>query len=145
MNQEDKVLFYERPGYVFSNFSSFQVEWQGVLWPTSEHAYQAAKFDDQDIVEEIKNAKSAHEAYKLATVTYKDRVRSDWDTIKIDVMEEILRAKLAQHPYVQKELARTDKKEIIEDSPRDSFWGRGPDWKGKNHLGKLWMKIRDEK
>jgi predicted NAD-dependent protein-ADP-ribosyltransferase YbiA (DUF1768 family) len=34
--------------------------------------------------------------------------------------------------------------ELIEDSPVDSFWGRGPDHKGKNHLGKLWMKIQKE-
>jgi len=59
-------------------------------------------------------------------------------------MEDILRHKLAQHPYVQKQLRESGGAELIEDSPKDAFWGRGPDWTGKNHLGKLWMKLRSE-
>ena len=39
---------------------------------------------------------------------------------------------------------QTGNAEIVEDSPKDNFWGRGPKWKGANHLGKLWMKIRAE-
>ena len=38
------IGFYEREFYVFSNFASFQVEWRGRKWLTSEHAYQAAHF-----------------------------------------------------------------------------------------------------
>ena len=33
---------------------------------------------------------------------------------------------------------------IVEDSPKDNFWGWGKDRTGENHLGKLWMKLRDE-
>jgi predicted NAD-dependent protein-ADP-ribosyltransferase YbiA (DUF1768 family) len=39
---------------------------------------------------------------------------------------------------------QTGKKKIVEDSPKDSFWGWGPDRKGRNELGKLWMKLRKE-
>jgi predicted NAD-dependent protein-ADP-ribosyltransferase YbiA (DUF1768 family) len=59
-------------------------------------------------------------------------------------MEALLRLKLAQHSWVRERLLATGDAEIIEDSPKDSFWGRGPDWKGKNHLGRLWMKLRAE-
>lgn len=59
---------YEREFYCFSNFSSFAVRWKGRVWPTSEHAYQAAHFlkTAPKLAEKIYKAKSAHEAYKIA-------------------------------------------------------------------------------
>lgn len=139
----DKVLFYERRWYFFSNFSAFAVYWHDRNWPTVEHAYQAAKFTDWKIRDLIQSARSAHDAKKIAQAN-SDRVRPDWDKVKIGIMEEILRAKLDQHPYIRAKLMETGLATIIEDSPKDSFWGRGPDWKGENNLGKLWMKLRDE-
>ena len=59
-------------------------------------------------------------------------------------MEEILRAKVQQNPYVYRKLMATCDYEIVEDSPKDSYWGWGSDRKGHNLLGKLWMKIRDD-
>lgn len=35
-------------------------------------------------------------------------------------------------------------REIVEDSPIDSYWGCGADGLGKNMLGKLLMKLREE-
>jgi len=63
---------------------------------------------------------------------------------KIKVMEKILRLKLKQNPYVKQKLLETKKYIICEDSPKDSFWGIGKNRKGRNELGKLWMKLRDE-
>ncbi len=139
----ERILFYEGTRYFLSNFSSFKVRWRGVDWMTSEHAYQAAKFDDPEIFELIKNAPSAHDTKKIAHANVA-KVVIGWNEMKVGIMEEILRAKLAQHPYIQKKLRESGSREIIENSPTDSFWGRGPDWKGKNWLGKLWMKLRAE-
>ena len=33
---------------------------------------------------------------------------------------------------------------IVEDSPKDNYWGWGINRKGENHLGKIWMKLREE-
>ena len=139
----EKVLFYEGKWYVFSNFSSFMVYWRGVHWMTSEHAYQAAKFVDPVIVENIRNARSAHDAKKIAQAN-NDKKISNWHQIKLKIMEEIVRAKLEQHPYIRKKLLETDCMVMVEDSPKDSFWGRGPDWEGENNLGNIWMKLRQE-
>lgn len=130
---------------MFSNFSSFSIEMNGVKWQTSEHLYQAMKFMGQssDIVEEIKNASSAYDSKKKAE-QHSDKIRKDWEDIKVKKMEEIIREKHAQHPYIQKKLLETVGMDIIEDSPKDAFWGWGPNKDGKNHLGKIWMKIRDE-
>jgi ribA/ribD-fused uncharacterized protein len=140
---DEKILFYDREFYMFSNFSSFMVEYKGVLWMTSEHAYQASKFVDAPLIEQIKNARSSHDAFKLARAN-PDRVKPDWDNIKLQIMDEIVRAKHSQHAYIQKKLLETGTKEIVEDSPVDSFWGWGSDRKGENNLGKIWMRLREE-
>lgn len=138
------IGFYEREFYCFSNFSSFKVEWQGKKWTTSEHAYQAAKFlkSAPEVAEEIAKAGSAHEAKKMAERN-QDKVDKDWGTKKVGVMEEICSNKLKQNPYIQKKLLETGDKDIVEDSPVDSFWGWGPDRKGRNEMGKIWMRLRE--
>jgi len=96
-----------------------------------------------EIAEEIKKSHSAHEAQKIAFAN-KDKVRSDWQEVKLTIMEELLRKKLQQNPYVKQKLLQTKDYIIVEDSPKDNFWGWGKDRTGENHLGKLWMKLRDE-
>jgi len=143
LDTDKQVLFYENEFYVFSNFSSFVIEWKGKLYMTSEQAYHSEKFEDENLKEQIRNARSAHEALKI-TEANKDKYRNDWDEIKLKVMKEILRTKVEQHPYVKKKLIESEDKELIEDSWRDSYWGWGSNKDGKNHLGKLWMEVRDE-
>ncbi|MFA5070444.1 MAG: NADAR family protein [Patescibacteria group bacterium] len=139
------IGFYEREFYCFSNFSSFKVEWQGKIWMTSEHAYQAARFlkTAPAIAEEIYKARSAHEAKKIME---RNRAKEEpnWETKKVGVMEEICSNKLKQNPYIQKKLRETGTKDIVEDSPVDGFWGWGPDRKGRNELGKIWMRLREK-
>lgn len=139
----DAVLFHGGYAYMYSNFASFMVEWKGILWTTSEHAYQAAKFYDATIRERVELARSAHDSKKIARA-HAEYVRQDWAEVCLLIMESIVRAKVAQHPYIAQQLLKTGDRPIIEDSPKDSFWGRGPDWKGQNHLGKIWMKLRAE-
>jgi ribA/ribD-fused uncharacterized protein len=139
----DKILFFEGRWYMFSNFSAFAVYYDNFLWMTAEHAYQAAKFEDPETRRHIRNAHSAHEAKQLAKV-FRHEADKDWPQRKLGVMEEILRAKLTQHDYVARQLWETGDREIVEDSPYDSFWGSGSDGKGENHLGKIWMKLRTE-
>ena len=137
------ILFYEREFYMFSNFSAFAVKYDGDMWPTAEHAYQAKKFYDFDIRDKIKSARSAQEAKQIAKV-FEHEIRDDWEEVKLRAMEEIIWAKLSQHPYIQEKLLQTGGADIIEDSHKDAFWGWGPNKDGENHLGKIWMKLRKE-
>lgn len=143
MNPSDPIFFYEHEHYMFSNFSSFAIEWKGSLYMTSEHAYHTEKFEDHGLKEKIRNATSAYGAFILAKEN-KDSYRKDWDLVKLGIMKEILRTKVEQHPYIRKKLLESGDREIIEDSPVDDFWGWGPNKNGMNHLGKLWMEIREE-
>ncbi len=139
------IGFYEREFYVFSNFSSFAVKWKGRKWPTSEHAYQAAKFfkTNPKIADQIFKSMSVHEAKKIVEKN-SEKVPVDWNTKKVKIMFDICRHKLQQNLYVKKKLLQTKKKLIVEDSPKDDFWGWGKNRKGRNELGKIWMKLRDE-
>lgn len=139
----EPVFFYEKDFYMFSNFSSFTVEWRGNLWMTAEHAYQAAKFEDLSIVKAILEARSAHDAKRIAHAN-KGVMSSSFAEKKIEIMKSILQAKATQHLYVREVLLSTESREIIEDSPKDSFWGWGPNKDGQNRLGKLWMEVREE-
>ena len=142
---DDVIGFYPREFYCFDNFSSFKVKYDGYLYSSVEEAYQALGFKESapNIYQEIINCYSAHEAQKIAYAN-KDKRRKDWDEIKVGIMEELLRCKIEQNPYVKKKLLETKDYTIVEDSPKDSFWGWGEDRNGNNQLGKLWMKIRDE-
>ena len=138
------IYFYNQWYDVLNNFSANIVEVEGILYPTSEHAYQAAKCTDPKGKEEIRQAKSPLLAKEVSNKKYMSAKDPDWNNKKLLVMETILRAKFEQHQEVRDALIRSGNEEIAEDSPIDSFWGKGSDGRGENQLGKLWMKIRSE-
>lgn len=142
---DDVIGFYPREFYPLDNFSSFKVEWNGYLYSSLEEAFQTARFigGDDELVEMIKHSHSAHEAQKIAYLNI-DKQRDDWEIKQLDIMEELLRLKVEQNPYVLKKLLETKDYYIVEDSPKDNFWGLGENRDGENHLGKLWMKLREE-
>lgn len=138
-----KIPYYETSNFCFSNFSAHAVNFQGYEYPTAEHAFHAQKFHDVDLQSKIKNCKSPLSAYSLAK-KLKSHRRKDWDNVKVDILTEIIRAKLAQNQDVKAALIATGKEEIIEINPDDDFWGNGPDGNGQNHMGKILMRIREE-
>jgi predicted NAD-dependent protein-ADP-ribosyltransferase YbiA (DUF1768 family) len=71
-------------------------------------------------------------------------LRHDWDDVKIDIMRKALVAKFTQHPQLKNLLLSTSDRPIVEDSPRDDFWGRGKNYNGQNWLGRLLMEVREE-
>ncbi len=138
------VYFYNQWYDVLNNFSANAVEINGVLYPTSEHAYQAAKCTDPRGKREILAAKSPLQAKEISNQTYGSAKDPHWNAKKLAVMESILRAKFEQHQEVRDALVQSGNQDIAEDSPVDTFWGRGKNGTGENHLGKIWMKIRSE-
>ena len=141
----DVIGFYPREFYPLDNFSSFKVNWNGYIYSSLEEAYQAASFmgSSEELVELVKKSHSADEAQRIAYAN-RDKQRKDWNEVKLYIMEELLRLQIDQNPYVKKKLLETNNYMIVEDSPKDSFWGWGPNRDGQNQLGKLWMKLRNE-
>ena len=140
------VLFWRtrEPFGCFSNFSRHSVR-IGRTWITSEHYYQAQKFlgVDPEFMDRIHKCKSAREAADLGREL--SPLRHDWDDgeVKIDVMREVVRAKIIQNVEVRDALLSTGTRDIIEDSPIDWFWGNGKDKTGQNWLGRIYMEQRE--
>ena len=59
-------------------------------------------------------------------------------------MTRALYTKVQMYEDVRNALLETRDNLIIETSQYDYFWGIGRDLRGHNHLGKIWMKIRDK-
>lgn len=143
-NPNEAVLFYMARTDVLDNFSACGVTYKGDYYPTAEHAYQAAKFDQEELCKRIREASSPYAAKSLAhEACHKQHKRKDWDDVKVSIMLQILTAKIEQHDVVKHALLATKALQIVENSPTDSFWGRGKDWNGLNMLGRLWMALRD--
>lgn len=58
-------------------------------------------------------------------------------------MKHALRQKFS-HPKLKALLLSTKKRELVENSPFDRYWGCGGDGTGANRLGVLLMEVRQE-
>jgi len=68
-------------------------------------------------------------------------IRDDWNDIRDKIMYKGLKKKF-KDPELKKILLNTGDAYLIENSPRDYYWGIGKDGNGENKLGKLLMKLR---
>jgi ribA/ribD-fused uncharacterized protein len=127
----------------FSNFAAYAITVRGERWPTSEHFFQAQKFEDAKVRAAIRRVKSPMEAARLGR-DRKHRLRRDWDSARVSVMREGLRAKFTQHGDLRGLLLSTGDAKLVEHTERDEFWGDGGDGSGANMLGRLLMELRDE-
>lgn len=141
---DDAVYFFTPAFHPFDSFSAHRVEIWGIKFPTAEHAFQWKKFSKakSDISSQILDAPNP-EAAKQISLDHKQDMPESWHKEKVAVMEEIFKAKAEQNLDVQEALKRSGNRQIIENSPVDSFWGIGPNGDGQNMVGRIWMKIRD--
>lgn len=127
----------------FTNFSRHPFELDGLVWPTSEHYFQAQKFADQAYRERIRATPSPMIAARLGR-SRKMPIRPDWEVVKDEIMYRAVLAKFKAHPDLRQLLLSTGTEEIIEKTTRDHYWGCGTDGTGKNILGKTLMRVREE-
>lgn len=145
MTPAPPILFYatDKPYGEFSNFSRHPTLLDGVVWPTSEHYFQAQKFAGTPHVEEVR----AQPTPMLAAQMGRRRdlpFRVDWNDVKDDVMRAALRAKFTQHPALRSLLLGTGDAVLVEHTRNDAYWADGGDGTGRNRLGELLMELRGE-
>src|SRR4051812_3059792 len=80
----------------FSNFAPCPIRLDGKVWPTSEHYFQAQKFEDVGHQEAIRKTKSPMIAARMGR-DRKKKLRRDWESVKVSVMTGAVRAKFTQH------------------------------------------------
>ena len=139
------IKFYrpDRPYGFFSNFSNHPIHLNGKQWPTSEHYFQAQKFEGTEHEEHVRLAHTPGMAAQMG----RDRarpLRQDWEAVKDDVMRTAVRAKFTQHPELREQLLATGEAFLIEHTRNDSYWGDGGDGRGRNMLGRILMEVREE-
>ena len=125
-----------------SNFWISPFTYEGLRFRTVEHAYQAAKCVKEADIALIQMTMSPGIVKRISRTV---EMRPDWDELRLDFMEEFVRAKFQQHPDLMAKLKRISG--LIEEGNHwgDTFWGVDlKTGKGENHLGKILMKIRSE-
>ena len=126
--------------------------YEGLTYPTVEHAFHAQKVTDDKKEKYQKLFTSSeiepNEAKKMGGKKYFEEnnftLRNDWDNVKLNIMEEIIREYYLNNPDMLKKLKQTGTKELVHTGFRiDDYWGvkKG---EGKNYHGKILMKIRNE-
>lgn len=127
--------------HFLSNFSMAEVWLDGESYPSTEHAYQAAKTLDSAWRRSIQMAETPNLAKRLGRQA---PIREGWDKLKTDVMYELVRQKFRQHPQLSEQLLSTGDANLVEGNWwGDKFWGvcKG---EGENHLGLILMRVRQE-
>ena len=139
------ISFYSTKGIFgcFSNFSRHPITLDGHEWPTTEHYFQAKKFEGTSHEDELRKASSAMEVARKGRERNRP-LRSDWEQVKDDIMRKAVRAKFTQHLDLRETLLSTGDAVLVEHTVNDSYWGDGGDGSGKNMLGKILVEIREE-
>lgn len=123
-----------------SNFFPSPVEFEGVIYPTVEHAYQAAKTlkrAERERLRQLTTPGAAKRASRRLTL------RPDWDQVKLQVMKQLVWQKFTD-PALRDRLLQTHPCPLIEENNwGDRFWGVCGRV-GKNHLGRILMEVRAE-
>jgi len=138
----EPINFIETRLCDLSPFSAHEIELDGVIYKTAEHAYQALR-TVPEARQPITDARSPLDAWRAGQVA-KQHTQLVPSCDKLVLMERIFRAKLAQHNDVREVLRATGTRELLKVHDTDYFWGTGANGTGENHMGKLWMKLRSE-
>jgi hypothetical protein len=123
-----------------SNFELSTCLYDGILYPSSENAYQAAKSLDTQVRAQFVNIKPS-ESKKLGKQI---QVREDWEKVKYGIMYNIVLDKFIRNSKLGDLLIETGDKYLEETNHwGDKVWGvcNGI---GTNWLGKILMDVRNE-
>lgn len=140
----EPILEFQKSYRFLSNFWSAELEWEGIVWPHSEAAYQAAKtldWSERLVISRMHNPVDAKRAGKRV------KLRPDWEEVKLKIMLEIVYAKFTQNPALREKLIATGEAHLEEgNNHRDLIWGVCPpgSGKGQNLLGLVLMEVREK-
>lgn len=127
--------------YAFlSNFYECNIPFAGYIFTSTEAAFQAMKTKNPDEREQFEHL-GPGEAKRLGR---KINLRSDWETVKDDIMYLLVSVKFFLHQDLREKLLATGTEELVEGNNwNDTYWGvcNGV---GQNKLGEILMRVREE-
>ena len=134
---------FEKEYSWLSNFMPCTIVLGGRSYPSVEHAYMSAK--SEDIQWKLTCADESIKPGKIKKMSKNIAVVDNWDSVKVEVMQECLNQKFNQEPFKTLLLETGDA--FIQEGNYwgDTFWGVDLNLKkGENRLGKLIMEIREK-
>ena len=143
-NFDPNAVFVSRvdSSHALASYSKHGFHLDDTHWPSVEHYYQAMKFEDEAIREQVRNAPHPAQAAKIARKRRR-RIRKGWDDVKEVYMTRGTYAKCRTHKDVADALMVTGEKTIIETSQYDYYWGCGRDTRGRNVYGRVLTNVRN--
>lgn len=135
------------------NMSAHNILYNNKEWKTAEALFQAMRFEDEAIIEEIRSMKSPMGTKMVARKHLNKMIITPRSPLDLCNMVDVLSLKVKQHPDLKKELLNTGDEQIVEDctkrgmSESNCFWGmvlKDGQWIGENVLGKLWDIVRKD-
>ena len=106
-----------------SNYYEQKIEHKGIEHNTIEHAYQyekSARYNDVTTMEKILSAQTPAEA-KLHGSRVSNFRRADWDSVKSDILEELLRIKFTPDSELARRLVSSTGKSLAEAGKSKTF------------------------
>lgn len=146
----DDIQFYranKKPFGAFSNLYRREIVFEGEIYKTSEHAYQAGKARKEAVKKWLMDAPSPSLLAMAAHGLYYWDVAPGWSKLKFERMRAILHAKFTQHEDLKVLLLSTGDARLVETATVDNtvnrLWGE-VNGVGQNMLGVMLMELRAE-
>ncbi|AJD93144.1 hypothetical protein JMA_38260 (plasmid) [Jeotgalibacillus malaysiensis] len=132
-------IFHFDGQYAFlSNFEPSPILVDGYSFENGEAAFQG--FKDMTRIDDFATLRPSKAKQLGRQVT----LRSDWESIKSDVMYKVVFAKFSQNEHLKKKLLETGDRLLVEGNWwNDKIWGIAGN-KGENRLGEILMRVRKE-
>lgn len=164
----DPILEFDGEHRWLSNFYDYVIDLGGLMFPSAEHGYQAAKTLDPEERKRVQLARSPGQAKRLGREL---TLRPDWEDVKLEVMRLVVAAKFPVGGALVERLLETGDRILVEGNHwHDTYWGACwvplwttdaryglPMWaeqqhddkttdqlRGENHLGLLLMERRQQ-
>ena len=120
------------------------VYYDGRIYKSVSHAFQAARSQEQHIREKIVRADTIMEMYEIAA---KVEDPPDWIKFRLKIMETLVRDKFRRNKELREKLRATENRNLVNSygdaSTSNLFWGI-VEGKGQNQLGRILESVRSD-
>ena len=135
-----KIDSFRNEYFFLSNFFEAPVCYEGITYKSNEAAFQAQKCQNKSDRVQFSSL-TPSEAKRLGRSI---SLRHDWETVKVNIMEDLIYAKFSQNPVLREKLIKLQDVYLEEGNDwGDKIWGT-VNGQGRNLLGQILMKVRDE-
>lgn len=154
IENDAKILFQHQKHSKIDNFTGYfeflhnnyltPVLFDGMLFPSATHAFQASRSSDERTRKAILNAESLLVVLKIAK---RIEEPENWKLRRLKIMEHIVRDKFRRSRELQEKLKATGNRDIVmtydDENEANQYWGVVNN-KGQNQLGRIMMRIRSD-